>query len=151
MMNKLNFVGVTIAIAVILYAVALGFPEHAPLLGGVSFFLGLLFSFCIRNDWFGMGFPKPDNRGVSVNLDILNEDGRKETLVDGDAVEYLTNEVKRLTERCQFLEDGILKASHGGYHHGYCQGANDAAEDKCLPEQRAEEYMDWLLEKPTQH
>ena len=150
-MDKVNFIGVTVALAAVFMLLAEAVPEYAHLVAGIAPSAGALFlSLCLKRRWFGMGLPDPDG-GLEVHLDVIEEDGERHHVEGREALGWLTERISTLEHRAQHTREAAVQAASASFRQGYNQGVLDSAEDKCLPEQRTEEYLDWLLDRPTQH
>lgn len=150
-MDRVNFFGAAVAISAVAMLLAGAVPEYAHLVAGIAPSAGALFlSLCLKHRWFGMGLPDPDG-GLEVQLYVVEEDGEEHHVEGREALDWLTERISTLEHRVEHTREAAVQTASASFRQGYNQGVLDSAEDKCLPEQRTEEYLDWLLELPTQH
>lgn len=150
-MDRINFIGVTVALSAVFMLLAGAVPEYAHLVAGIAPAAGALFlTLCLKHGWFGMGLPEPDE-GLEVHLDVIEENGERHHVEGREALDWLTERISTLEHRVQHTREVAVQTASTSFRQGYNQGVLDSAEDRCLPEQRTEEYLDWLLERPTQH
>lgn len=150
-MDRVNFIGVAMAVSAVFVLLAGAVPEHAHLVAGVAPAVGSLFLFlCLKHRWLGMKLPGPEG-GLEVHLDVTEEDGKERHIEGEEALNWLVERVSTLEHRMQHAHEVAVQTASSSFHLGYKQGMRDSAEGTCLPKQRTKEYLDRILERPTQH